>query len=610
VSSVTASAQSQTFGDITISIEEMHSNARYAAVGRGYAEFQATIANNSSAKTHRVEVEMWTYRESGEQVRRAVEVSPLATSVISLFSLGDRGWSRDARVIIDGERQNVAVEIGENKMGPVSSRVSEGFDLLLSPGIFKTDLSAGTQLEKVLQTSSGGILISTQSYNSPLAEWSTNWMSYSRFSSVVIYANELNGAPEAVRSALLRYVERGGSLLVVGKWQPPPQWLPRQGVLKDDELNDEEAKADKENDATKVLLPSVSIRRGPQKDLPLFYVGFGTVLVASSIDPSQIGVNQWKRLRWNFYASQTPTDRFDTLADINQAFQVVERFGVPVRGLFALMLTFVIVIGPVNLIWLARRKRKIWMLWTVPMIALLTCLAIAAFSLFGEGWSATTRTEGLTLLDETAHRATTIGWAAVYSPITPSDGLHFSYDTELDPQLQFWWAGRRRSIGNTVDWTNDQHLASGWVMARVPAFFKLRKSETRRERLSVRQDANGATLVNGLGAPIHQVWWADGSGMIYTAANVPAGAQAEIKPTGAQAAGQPSALRRTVSQDWLAQFKALAEQPQAVLMPNCYLAVLDGSPFIEEGLKNVKTRKARNLVYGIQGSDVVQNRER
>jgi hypothetical protein len=250
------------------------------------------------------------------------------------------------------------------------------------------------------------------------------------------------------------------------------------------------------------------------------------------------------------------------------------------------------------------------MLWTVPMIALLTCLAIAAFSLFGEGWSATTRTEGLTLLDETAHRATTIGWAAVYSPITPSDGLHFSYDTELDPQLQFWWAGRRRSIGNTVDWTNDQHLASGWVMARVPAFFKLRKSETRRERLGVRQDANGATLVNGLGAPIHQVWWADGSGRIYSAANVPAGAQAEVKPTGAQAAGQPSALRRTVSQDWLAQFKALAEQPQAVLMPNCYLAVLDGSPFIEEGLKNVKTRKARNLVYGIQGSDVVQNRER
>ena len=38
-------------------------------------------------------------------------------------------------------------------------------------------------------------------------------------------------------------------------------------------------------------------------------------------------------------------------------------------------------------------------------------------------------------------------------------------------------------------------------------------------------------------------------------------------------------------------------------MPNSYLAVLDGSPFVEEGLKNVKTRKARNLVYGIQANN-------
>jgi hypothetical protein len=332
----------------------------------------------------------------------------------------------------------------------------------------------------------------------------------------------------------------------------------------------------------------------------MFYVGFGTVISTGSIDPSLIGVNQWKRLSQNFKSSRLPVERYESLIDMNRAFQVVERFGMPVRGLFTLMLVFVIIIGPVNLIWLARRKRKIWMLWTVPLIALVTCLAIASFSLFGEGWSATTRTESLTLLDETAHRATTIGWAAFYSPITPSDGLHFSYDTELDTQMQYLWGGGRGGRGNTVDWTNDQHLASGWVLARVPAFFKLRKSETRRERLSIRQEANGTTtLVNGLGAPITDVWWADGSGKIHSAANVPAGAQAALKPTGAQAAGQASTLRDAFGQDWLAQFKTFTEQPQTVLMPNSYLAVLDSSPFVEEGLKNVKTRKARNLVYGI-----------
>ncbi|MGH9801956.1 MAG: hypothetical protein ACRD82_16465, partial [Blastocatellia bacterium] len=57
------------------------------------------------------------------------------------------------------------------------------------------------------------------------------------------------------------------------------------------------------------------------------------------------------------------------------------------------------------------------------------------------------------------------------------------------------------------------------------------------------------------------------------------------------------------SGDWLKEFQAFASKPQEVLMPNTYLAVLNGAPFVEEGLKGVKTRNARNLVYGV-GSEV------
>ncbi len=48
-----------------------------------------------------------------------------------------------------------------------------------------------------------------------------------------------------------------------------------------------------------------------------------------------------------------------------------------------------------------------------------------------------------------------------------------------------------------------------------------------------------------------------------------------------------------------------AEQsPAQYLMPGCYLAVLDSSPFVEAGLSNVKTRKAHSLVYGISPAEV------
>jgi hypothetical protein len=228
-------------------------------------------------------------------------------------------------------------------------------------------------------------------------------------------------------------------------------------------------------------------------------------------------------------------------------------------------------------------------------------LIVAGFSLFGEGWNATARTEALTILDENEHRATTIGWTGFYSPITPSEGLHFGYDTELIPQIPNSWNYRGRLPERTIDWTNDQHLESGWVSARVPAFFKLRKSEARRERLNIRQAGNETILVNGLGAEIAQVWWADASGKIYSTTNIAAGEQASLKATELKAAGTPSRLREAYDGDWLKQFKTFSAEPQTVLMPNCYMAVLNGSPFVEEGLKNVKTRTGRNLVYGVGG---------
>ena len=52
----------------------------------------------------------------------------------------------------------------------------------------------------------------------------------------------------------------------------------------------------------------------------------------------------------------------------------------------------------------------------------------------------------------------------------------------------------------TLDWTGGQHLTSGWVSARVPAHFMLRKSEPRRERVEVsRNDEGELVAVNGLG---------------------------------------------------------------------------------------------------------------
>lgn len=592
---ILAHAQLLNYGDLSIKIEHLHSYN----VGEGYGEYKATITNHSTTQSHKVTVLLsnYAYDQPGiKEVRRTTELAPQATATMSLFSPSFPAYGGTAEIAIDGVKQQERVTITEEKIGNIGP--GEGPGLLLSQQIFKSGLMNSVNVEQSFKTSSGQWRIATQSPDFPVSEWSQNWMSYARFDGIVLQADELNAAPETVRLALLRHVERGGTLIVAGNWQPPAQWQPRSGFIKDELVETDEA----ETEGKAEPAPTPEPKYMPHSDLPIFYIGFGAVVVTGSIDPKEIAFNQWKQLSLTLDNAAEDQAESNNLADINRTFQIVEKFGVPIRGLFVLMLLFVIVIGPVNLIWLAKKKRKIWMLWTIPAISLLTCLFVAGFSLFGEGWNAVARTEALTILDETAHRATTIGWTAFYSPITPSEGLHFSYDTELIPQLPQGWDYRRRVPERTIDWTNDQHLDTGWVAARVPAFFKLQKNEARRERLNIRQSADGgATLVNGLGAEIAQVWWADASGKIYSAESIAAGAQASLKATELKASATTSKLRQAYNGDWLEEFKTFSNKPQEVLSPNSYLAVLNSAPFVEEGLKNVKTRNARNLVYGVGG---------
>ena len=515
---ILAQAQLPNYGDLTIKVEHLHSYN----VGTGYGEYQATIINHSTTQSHKVTVLLTNYgfdQPGIKEVRRTTELAPMTTATLSLFSLSYPAYGSAAEVIIDGTKQQERVAITEEKIGNISP--GEGPGVLLSQQTFKSGLMNSANIEQAFKTKSGQWRLATHSPDIPVSEWSQNWMSYARFSAVILHTDEINVAPEAVRLGLLRYAERGGMLIIAGNWQPPTQWQARRGSIKDEPIEKDVSEAQPEP------LPSLKPETAPSSPLPIYYIGFGAVIVTGPLDLKEIAVNQWMQVSQTLNNTNSDQSESNNLATINQTFQIVEKFGVPIRGLFVLMLLFVIVIGPINLLWLAKKKRKIWMLWTIPAISLLTCLFVAGFSLFGEGWNATARTEALTILDETAHRATTIGWTAFYSPITPSEGLHFSYDTELIPQLPSGWDYRRRVPERTIDWTNDQHLDTGWVAARVPAFFKLQKNEARRERLNIRQSTDGnATLVNGLGAEIAQLWWADASGKIYSAENIAAGAQA------------------------------------------------------------------------------------
>src|SRR5207244_58111 len=149
---------------------------------------------------------------------------------------------------------------------------------------------------------------------------------------------------------------------------------------------------------------------------------------------------KWKNKDWlalmeSWKKSATAFEKVRDVGDANSTFPIVEDIGIPLTGLTIIMITFAMLIGPVNFFLLSRMKRLIWIPWTIPAIALVTCVAVFGYATFGEGWGGHSRTETLTILDEHSHRATTIGWTGFYTPLTPGDGLHFNSETELIPQL-------------------------------------------------------------------------------------------------------------------------------------------------------------------------------
>ncbi|HKE05467.1 MAG TPA: hypothetical protein VKE91_15520, partial [Blastocatellia bacterium] len=577
-----ASAYATDYGEISVKVEavtEAHSSS-------GYDEYRVTVINRSPAKSHRVTVEMrgGGYGAMDSEVRRAITAAPSSAVTVSMFKPvggGAGAWF----VSIDGKRQDEAIEIDASRTSAWISHSQNIFFALSSRDVEKLGLMNDPAVVEGFKSGSGESDVAYLAYKSPISEWSGNWLGYSGFDAVALTAEEMREAPEAVRSALWRYAECGGSLLIIGAWEIPKQWQSRRVSIYEME---------NEGDASKKLTLKLSSKTQS------YHIGFGQVTMIDAASVKSVLPAQWQAIKLGWKGSRPAQKSYYDIANINNDFPVTEQIGIPVRGLFVLMLMFVVVIGPVNLIWLARRRKKLWMLWTMPAIALVTSLAVTGFALFSEGFSATSRTEAFTILDESSHRASTIGWTAFYAPITPSGGLHFSYDTELTPvtpQLLIYY----RSGGGgdrTIDLSNDQHLDSGWVTARVPAYFKFRESETRRERLTIRQSGDDSiSVVNGLGADVRQLWLAGRNGRIYSAREVRAGAETKLSLTNLGIANDEAGLRELFTNgDWLGGMKAVEQNPQRYLMPGCYLAAIDASPFVEEGLKNVDTRKGRAWV--------------
>ena len=57
------------------------------------------------------------------------------------------------------------------------------------------------------------------------------------------------------------------------------------------------------------------------------------------------------------------------------------------------------------------------------------------------------------------------------------------------------------------------------------------------------------------------------------------------------------------SDDWIGSIERLKAEPENFLNSGCYIATLNGSPFIEDGLRKTTEKSCSSIVYGILNED-------
>lgn len=212
----------------------------------------------------------------------------------------------------------------------------------------------------------------------------------------------------------------------------------------------------------------------------------------------------------------------------------------PIIAFWLLITLFVLLIGPVNYLWLRRRRRLDLLVLTVPLGAILITTTFAGYAIWTEGFDARVQIRGLTWIDQRRGHAANWSWMSYYTGLPVSQGLRFPADVAALPltppsAVQSGFATAERNMV----WDGDQWLRSGWLSARTPTQYLALRSRTTNLGLRPVEPAQGEVgtqFRNDLGVPLELVVVHDADGKWYTAQNVAVGAALQLSPTDRESA--------------------------------------------------------------------------
>ncbi len=437
-----------------------------------------------------------------ERISSSVEIPAGASSVLELPGHQRTSGSNEFEAMLrDGGPKPVELRLPAFDNNHYGESYSVYLSQSLSPEALTTVLeSVSTNLvdrPAYASREKGNVrAVRTTEFPSP---WPGDWRAYSVFAAVFIAAPDWSAVPAAGKAALRDYVSAGGRVVFLGAESVPADFAPFAPLAE----------------------PSGSV---PAR----LSSGLGAVVAVPQAAPAEFSDETVLSLVREMFASRDFLGffrRFDNAAwhlvyglDPSSIVHIV-RTG----GFLITLLLFSVLAGPVVHRRLVRKNRRIHILWILPAISAVFCLAIVVTFLLSEGVRPTVNRVASTFLDQRLGRAVTLGAATIYAPTSLGRGFDFPRDAMV-------CSPTRQDAGH-IDVGPTLHYAGDWIAPRVTTAFGLRRVVASSLRLDVSFDPDGTpVVVNALGAPVSSLELWDSDGRPFHAGAVAPGASVRLSP--------------------------------------------------------------------------------
>jgi hypothetical protein len=277
-----------------------------------------------------------------------------------------------------------------------------------------------------------------------------NWQSYlGLLGMVVLDINSLNDLTPSQATALSRWVMYGGGMI----WLHGPD-IPKQG--KDT-----------------LYLPL----NNPEKlhGLSFFSSITGNVILSSSLDLTKVSQsliktisNKSNKIRQLYNINQSAdyssklTMPKDIKANLTALFN--DLHNIPKAGFIIISIIMAIIIGPVNLFILKRRKKQVFFYLTAPVLACIGMFFLVIISIVMEGLKVKTNEEKILLHRLDHQQGAYYHYQGIFATLAPRKGLVFPLETAIIPFRE-----KDNDLSNMsieTDWTSAQVLSRGWLKSR------------------------------------------------------------------------------------------------------------------------------------------------